>query len=183
MLPVLPQRRRVAGAVLAAIFFVGYFAGSCTYLHGIDPITPAKSARNTSGNGRELETDPEDADEQQYVVDEAPRNNTSPPPHSLPSSPIPPASLVTEAAGRRDSHIEAIVVFTMVRFDLLELHLKSIDYPTKHVFVLFNYANDNTKQQTLAMLNKFGRVHFFHAVTGLPERDIRLNTITAVQIE
>lgn len=46
-------------------------------------------------------------------------------------------------------------VFTMVRYDLLDLHLQSIDHPTRHVFVVFNYADDQIKERTVAMLDKY----------------------------
>jgi hypothetical protein len=67
----------------------------------------------------------------------------------LHETPVPPLASTSE-------HIEAIVIFTMVRFDLLKHNLESIDYPTKRVFVVFNYANEAIKHQTIAVLKRFG---------------------------
>ena len=49
----------------------------------------------------------------------------------------------------------ALFVFTMVRTDLLDLHLSSIDFPAKHVFVVLNYETDAVKNSTLGMLEKY----------------------------
>jgi len=50
---------------------------------------------------------------------------------------------------------EALIVFTMIRHDLLDLHLASIDYPTAHVFVILNYASDGIKKTMLTVLEKY----------------------------
>lgn len=51
--------------------------------------------------------------------------------------------------------VEAIVVFTLIRFDLLDLHLASIDHPVKQVFIVHNYATDDIKSSTLSIVGRY----------------------------
>lgn len=51
--------------------------------------------------------------------------------------------------------IEAVVVLTLVRFDLLDLHLASIDHPVKHVFVVHNYVSEDIKTDTLSIVGRY----------------------------
>lgn len=53
------------------------------------------------------------------------------------------------------SNFEAMFVFTIVRHDLLDLHLTSIDYPTDHVFVVLNYASETTKNNMVSVLKSY----------------------------
>lgn len=50
---------------------------------------------------------------------------------------------------------EALIILTMTRHDLLDLQLRSIDHPVVHVFVVMNYANEGTKQQTVNTLKNY----------------------------
>lgn len=56
---------------------------------------------------------------------------------------------------RTSDLFESSIVLTMVRHDLLELHLKSIDYPVEHVFVILNYATENVKTQMLQVAERY----------------------------
>lgn len=49
----------------------------------------------------------------------------------------------------------ALVVITMSRNDLLELHLSSIDKSTSHVFVVLNYADEVSRKNTISSVSKF----------------------------
>lgn len=49
----------------------------------------------------------------------------------------------------------ALIVFTLIRHDLLALHLASVDTVTEHVFVVFNYADERIKNSTLSTLQAF----------------------------
>lgn len=51
--------------------------------------------------------------------------------------------------------VEAAVVFSMVRFDLLEQHLASIDHPVRQLFVVHNYATENTKSSTISITDRY----------------------------
>lgn len=53
------------------------------------------------------------------------------------------------------TQIPALVVFSMIRDDLLDLHLASIDYKTRHVFVVVNYANDDRKQAIVNVVDQY----------------------------
>ena len=74
-----------------------------------------------------------------------------------------PGSRVTDASVSFSSapgagisaNFEALFVFTIIRHDLLDLHLASVDYPTDHVFVILNYASDDIKLKMLAVLKKY----------------------------
>ena len=50
---------------------------------------------------------------------------------------------------------EAIFVFTLIRHDLLDSHLASIDHPTRHVFVILNYASETIKSNMLTVLDTY----------------------------
>ena len=54
-----------------------------------------------------------------------------------------------------DVSFKAIMVLTMIRSDLLDLHLASIDSPSGHVFVLLNYADEVVKRGMLNMISKY----------------------------
>lgn len=51
--------------------------------------------------------------------------------------------------------IEAVIVFTLVRYDLLDLHLASIDHPVKQLFVIHNYASEDVKISTLSIVDRY----------------------------
>ena len=51
-----------------------------------------------------------------------------------------------------DSALEALFVFTLIREDLLDLHLLSIDFPVEHVFIIQNGAKTEATQR---VLNKY----------------------------
>ena len=54
-----------------------------------------------------------------------------------------------------ESIIKALFVFTMVREDLLELHLLSIDFPVEQVFVIQNGAKSETFETFQTVLVKY----------------------------
>ena len=51
--------------------------------------------------------------------------------------------------------IPALVVFTMIRADLLELYLKSIDFRTDRLFVIVNHASERGKRELFAVLGEY----------------------------
>ncbi len=51
-----------------------------------------------------------------------------------------------------DNALEALFVFSLIREDLLDLHLLSIDFPVEHVFIIQNGAKS---QATQRVLNKY----------------------------
>ena len=70
-----------------------------------------------------------------------------------------PSDLVKNRTVHPFETFEAMIVFTLIRHDLLDLHLASIDYPTNHVFVILNYKNDNIKNKMLSVLEKYEDCH------------------------
>jgi len=54
-----------------------------------------------------------------------------------------------------ESVLEAMFVFTMVREDLLDLHLLSIDFPVKQVFVIQNEAKSDPTEAFQRVLRKY----------------------------
>lgn len=54
-----------------------------------------------------------------------------------------------------DLSFKAIMVSTMTRFDLLDMHLKSIDSPIRRVFGLLNHAKVVIKQGMLNTISRY----------------------------
>mmetsp|Transcript_10269 Transcript_10269/g.28672 ORF Transcript_10269/g.28672 Transcript_10269/m.28672 type:complete len:349 (-) Transcript_10269:552-1598(-) len=52
--------------------------------------------------------------------------------------------------------VEALIVFTIKRHDLLDIYLSSIDSTTNHVFVIINYNNEEDKTKVLSVLRPYG---------------------------
>ena len=56
---------------------------------------------------------------------------------------------------RPNDNFEALIILTLIRHDLLDLQLRSIDHPVDHVFVVMNYASEGAKQQTVNTLKNY----------------------------
>jgi len=58
-----------------------------------------------------------------------------------------------------ESALEALFVFTLIREDLLDLHLLSIDFPVMRVFIIENGANSGKVEAVQEVLNKYQGCH------------------------
>jgi hypothetical protein len=144
------RRRRFAALLaIAVVFVMGYNARYFTHATGVHPLHDfqirlpvatmnSKDLLRLHGSEALSDTDTLQTPDEDLT--------------GGPSSATLPALLAPAVS---NVPFGALIVFTMVRFDLLDLHLSSIDYPTKHVFVVFNYANEEIKTATFKILDKY----------------------------
>mmetsp|Transcript_12742 Transcript_12742/g.53925 ORF Transcript_12742/g.53925 Transcript_12742/m.53925 type:complete len:409 (-) Transcript_12742:309-1535(-) len=79
------------------------------------------------------------------------------PGHGIPpkSSPLVGSAGDDIAIKSAASSIEAMIIFSMIRFDLLVQHLSSIDFPVEKVFIIHNYATEKSKVNTISQLDRY----------------------------